>query len=62
MNYKSVNMYMDIETYNDASVFSCGTHQTWNVHLVIVESLQVQTQLAHSKSEHNTWFNLAMEL
>ena len=45
---------MYIENYNDASVFCCGTCQTWNVHPVIVNSLQVLTQLACNTFKHNT--------
>ena len=36
-----VVMYIDNDS--DASVFCHETHQTWNVNLVIVKNLQVQT-------------------
>ena len=36
---------MCIDINNDASVFHCVTHQTWNI--------GVQTQLAHNEIEHN---------
>ena len=44
---------MHIDNYNDTSDFCCRTYQNLNVQLVIVDSLQVQTWVAHNENEHD---------